>query len=85
MTHHTSRSYSVVLLATRRQTLMSILVTIKDLAARLDVSRSTIERLRRSPKESFPKAIPIGPNSIRFDLSEIEAWLASRPRKVVAR
>lgn len=51
----------------------------------LGVSRATIERLRRSPKASFPKAIPIGPNSIRFDLSEIEAWLASRPRKVVAR
>ncbi|AXV18735.1 AlpA family transcriptional regulator [Aeromonas veronii] len=62
-----------------------MLVTIKDTATMLGVSRATIERLRRSPKASFPKAIPIGPNSIRFDLSEIEAWLASRPRKVVAR
>ncbi|MBA2800157.1 AlpA family phage regulatory protein [Aeromonas veronii] len=62
-----------------------MLITIKDTATTLGVSRATVERIRRDPRAAFPKAIPIGPNSIRFDLSEIEAWLASRPRKVVAR
>ena len=55
-----------------------MLITVKDLAGRLGVSRATIERLRRAPDTAFPKAIPIGPNSIRFDESEIEQWLASR-------
>ncbi|UJT79726.1 AlpA family phage regulatory protein [Edwardsiella piscicida] len=55
-----------------------MLITIKDLTTRLGVSRATIERLRRSPKDAFPKAIPIGPNSIRFDETEIEQWLISR-------
>ncbi|MGT9148938.1 helix-turn-helix transcriptional regulator [Aeromonas hydrophila] len=55
-----------------------MLITIKVLANRLGVSRATIERLRRSPKDAFPKAIPIGPNSIRFDENEIEQWLDSR-------
>lgn len=59
-----------------------MLITIKDLTSRLGVSRATIERLRRSPKYAFPKAIPIGPNSIRFDETEIEQWLISRRQEI---
>ncbi|KAE9626335.1 MULTISPECIES: helix-turn-helix transcriptional regulator [Aeromonas] len=62
-----------------------MLITIKQLCNRLAVSRATVERLRRSPKDAFPKAIPIGPNSIRFDEREVEQWLISRSRKVVSR
>ncbi|EFI7892934.1 MULTISPECIES: helix-turn-helix transcriptional regulator [Klebsiella/Raoultella group] len=61
-----------------------MLLTIKQLSSRLGVSRATVERLRRSPDAAFPKAIPIGPNSIRFDDTEIEQWLASRRQKVAA-
>ncbi|HDV8886609.1 TPA: AlpA family phage regulatory protein [Raoultella planticola] len=61
-----------------------MLLTIKQLSSRLGVSRATVERLRRSPEASFPKAIPIGPNSIRFDETEIEAWVQARRQSVAA-
>ena len=59
-----------------------MLLTMKQISNRLGVSRATIERLRRSPDAFFPKAIPIGPNSIRFDETEIEQWLDSRRQQV---
>lgn len=61
-----------------------MLLTIKQLSSRLGVSRATVERLRRSPEASCPKAIPIGPNSIRFDETEIEAWVQARRQSVAA-
>ncbi|MFM5017283.1 helix-turn-helix transcriptional regulator [Aeromonas veronii] len=62
-----------------------MLITIKQLCNRLAVSRATVHRLRREPKAAFPKAIPIGPKSIRFDEAEVEQWLASRSRRVLSR
>lgn len=58
-----------------------MLITVKDLAGRLGVSRATIERLRRAPDTAFPKAIRIGPNSVRYNLAEIEQWLESRRKE----
>lgn len=61
-----------------------MLLTIKQLTSRLGVSRATIERLRRSPEASFPEAIRIGPNSIRFSETEIDAWVQARRQSVAA-
>ncbi|MCV5682209.1 AlpA family phage regulatory protein, partial [Escherichia coli] len=52
--------------------------------SRLGVSRATVERLRRSPEASFPEAIRIGPNSIRFSETEIDAWVQARRQSVAA-
>lgn len=42
------------------------------------ISRSAIYRLMRA--KQFPEPIRIGPRAVRWPASEIEAWLASRPR-----
>ena len=54
------------------------LISISEVSRRLGVSRSTCERLRRNPSANFPRAIHIGPNSIRFDADELGAWIESR-------
>lgn len=48
-----------------------------DLLTYLDISRSTLSRYTANDP-SFPKPIFIG-RTRRFDLDQIEAWLASRP------
>ncbi|AUV15562.1 helix-turn-helix transcriptional regulator [Aeromonas caviae] len=55
-----------------------MLISTSQLSTRLGVSRSTVERLRRNPTACFPKPIHIGPNSVRYDLAEIDQWLESR-------
>lgn len=55
-----------------------MLIPVTQLSTRLGVSRSTVERLRRNPEACFPKPIRIGPNSVRYNLAEIEQWLESR-------
>jgi predicted DNA-binding transcriptional regulator AlpA len=35
----------------------------------------------RKVAAGFPKPIEMGPNSIAWDLEEVDAWLASRPRR----
>lgn len=56
----------------------SMLISTSQLSTRLGVSRSTVERLRRNPTACFPKPIHIGPNSVRYNLAEIDQWLESR-------
>jgi excisionase family DNA binding protein len=55
-----------------------MLIPISQVSARIGVSRSTVERLRRNPKYNFPKPIYVGPNSVRFDADELGAWIESR-------
>jgi prophage regulatory protein len=43
----------------------------------VNLSRSTIWRLYT--RGDFPKPIQLGPNSVGWDLDEVESWLASRP------
>ena len=54
------------------------LISISEVSRRLGVSRSTCERLRRNPSANFPRGIHIGPNSVRFDADELDAWIESR-------
>ena len=42
------------------------------------LTRSTIYRLMRSGQ--FPEPIRIGPRAVRWPQSEIESWIADRPR-----
>lgn len=55
-----------------------MLLPISEVSRRLGVSRATIERLRRNAKAGFPRPIHIGPNSVRYNLAEIDQWLESR-------
>ena len=54
------------------------LITRKEVEAQCRITRSTVYRLMRAGE--FPEPIRIGPRSIRWRVSEIEAWLADRPR-----
>jgi excisionase family DNA binding protein len=56
----------------------SMFISTSQVSTRLGVSRSTVERLRRNPAACFPKPIKIGPNSVRYNLAEIDQWLESR-------
>ena len=48
----------------------------------LDTSYSSLRR--RIASGDFPKPIQIGPRSIGWRLSEVRAWLASRPTAALA-
>jgi predicted DNA-binding transcriptional regulator AlpA len=36
---------------------------------------------RWTEREGFPKAIVFGPNSLRWDLTEVNQWIATRERR----
>lgn len=52
-------------------------VRLSGLSRLLDVSKSTIHRLRRDDSE-FPQPILISKQAVGFDLAEIEAWIETR-------
>ena len=54
------------------------LLRLSDVRTLTALGRSTIYRLMRDG--SFPEPLKIGPRAVRWRESEIEAWLASRPR-----
>ena len=49
-----------------------------DVERRTHLSRASIYRLMR--QGAFPEPIRLGGRTVRWRLSEIENWLASRPR-----
>ena len=54
------------------------LLTRLEVEKRCRIARTTIYRLMRCGQ--FPEPIRIGPRAVRWPQSEIEAWLAARPR-----
>lgn len=50
----------------------------EEVEARCGITRTTVYRLMRAGQ--FPEPIKIGPRAVRWPASEIETWLASRPR-----
>ena len=54
------------------------LLTRHEVEARCRIARTTIYRLMR--EADFPEPIRLGPRCVRWYESEIEAYLASRPR-----
>ena len=59
------------------------LITYADVAERLGVSKATVERM--VVRGSFIQPLHITPGTVRFDLDELDAWLARRPRGPVAK
>ena len=54
------------------------LLTRREVEARCGLSRSSLYRLMRAGR--FPEPIRVGVRAVRWPSSEIETWLASRPR-----
>ena len=49
-----------------------------EVEAKVALARSSIYRLMRSG--AFPEPLRVGPRAVRWPESEIDAWLAERPR-----
>ncbi len=49
----------------------------REVEAITGLARSTIYRLMKDG--TFPRPIRVGPSAVRWRLSDIEAWMASRP------
>ena len=47
-----------------------------DVAARLGISQSTIQRLEKAG--DFPRRVRLGPRAVAWRASEIEDWIADR-------
>lgn len=60
------------------QNVQSVLLTRQELSAYVKLGRSTIYSLMRQGK--FPEPIQVGPQAVRWVKSEIDDWLAARPR-----
>ena len=56
----------------------NLLLTRREVEARLGITKTTIYRLMRC--EAFPTPIQVGPRAVRWPEAEIEAWIASLPR-----
>ena len=54
------------------------LLRLSEVQARCGLSRSSVYRKMRD--RSFPEPLKVGVRAVRWRESEIEAWLASRPR-----
>jgi prophage regulatory protein len=52
------------------------MIRLNELTEHLNVSKSTLYRLRRS--SDFPKPVAIGPRAIFFFVEEVEVWLEKR-------
>ena len=50
----------------------------EEVETRCGIARTTIYRLMRCGQ--FPEPIKVGPRAVRWPASEIEEWLADRPR-----
>ena len=49
-----------------------------EVEGRVGLSRTSIYRLMRQGR--FPEPVRVGPKAVRWPASEVEAWLAARPR-----
>jgi prophage regulatory protein len=58
--------------------LLSTIIRFKDLPARIPLSRSAIRA--RIKANDFPKPLVLGSRAVGWLASDIEAWIASRPR-----
>ena len=54
------------------------LLRLSEVQARCGLSRSSLYRKMRD--RSFPEPLKVGVRAVRWRESEIEAWLATRPR-----
>ncbi|MBM0438687.1 MULTISPECIES: helix-turn-helix transcriptional regulator [Aeromonas] len=59
-----------------------VLITEKQLVELTSVSRSTIRRWINDPHVHFPAFVKIGPNSIRWKLAEVLAFIERQGREI---
>lgn len=57
------------------------ILRLNDVRKLLNLHKSTIYRMIKAG--DFPAPIKLGPNSVGWKVTEIEEWLASRPRGAV--
>jgi predicted DNA-binding transcriptional regulator AlpA len=53
-------------------------LTLTETANLARVTRRTLLEWRKDPNNTFPKPLRFGPRGVRYDLAEIEAWLADQ-------
>jgi len=61
----------------RRRTFTDRLLRRSEVIEIVGLSRPTLWRLEKLGK--FPRPLQVGPNSVRWRESEIQAWIKSRP------
>ena len=55
----------------------SMLLTLRQVCEMTKMSKSTI--YRKVAEGTFPRAIRLGPRTVRWRRWEVEGWIASRP------
>jgi len=55
------------------------ILSARDVAAFLGIGMSTLSRWRQDP--TFPAAIELGPRRVGWRREDLDAWIASRPRR----
>jgi predicted DNA-binding transcriptional regulator AlpA len=45
------------------------------------IMSNRMQLARAIERYDFPKAVALGENTLAWDLEEVEAWIASRPRR----
>ncbi|WP_106911079.1 helix-turn-helix domain-containing protein [Plesiomonas shigelloides] len=55
-----------------------MLISTRSAAKMLNVSPSTIERLRRNPSANFPAPIRVSDSCVRYDEAELLEWVKGR-------
>ncbi|MDX1221194.1 AlpA family phage regulatory protein [Sinorhizobium medicae] len=57
---------------------MNNLMTIQQVCKATSLSRTTIWRLQQ--RDDFPKGVRLSSSRVAYPISEVERWIASRPR-----
>lgn len=55
---------------------------VEDVAQQTGYSVATIRRKSADPKDDFPAPRKLSARAVRWDMTEVRAWLAARPRAV---
>ena len=59
-----------------------LLLTRRDIERMCKLSRSAIYRYMDDARSGFPKPLKLNGHAVRWKLSEVKAWVESRPRTI---
>lgn len=62
-----------------RAAVLPAVLSARDVAAVLGIGMSTLSRWRLDP--TFPAPIELGPRRVGWRREDLDAWIASRPRR----